>query len=111
MSETVDRRQADRDPMEQRAEIRWTAEDTERSATALLQNFSLRGLFLHLKEELVKDLPPGTAVVCKFRAPADLPSIGGVPIECRGKVTRSEEVQGAAGTAGLAVEVETILFL
>ena len=109
MADQEDRRDADRDRMEQMVEIRWEENGENRSETGLLQNFGLRGLYFHAGASLRDNFPVGKEVSCKFHTPADLPSIGGQPLVCHGKVSRVDELVEPAETIGVAVEIETIL--
>ena len=110
MAATDERREADRDQLERMAELRWGGRGQEK-ATCLLQNFSLRGLYLHAAESLRKKVTEGDSVSCKFRLPAELPSVGGMPVVCRGVVKRCEKIEGERETLGIAVEVDSILFV
>ena len=110
MAATDERREADRDRMEQMAELRW-GDGELKSSTCLLRNFSLRGLYLHAGESLREELSDGAAVSCKFHLPADLPSVGGLPVVCRGTVVRMEAVTDEPRTLGVAVQVDSILFV
>ena len=110
MAATDERRDAERDRMEQMAELRWGDREQE-SASCLLQNFSLRGIHLHAAASLREKLPEGVAVSCKFHLPADLPSVGGMPVVCRGTIIRSEIVEDKPETAGISVQVDSILFV
>ena len=109
MADLDERRGADRDRMEQLVEIRWEAGGEDRSETGLLQNFSLRGLYLHAGVSLKEHLPAGKEVSCKFHTPPDLPTIGGQPLICHGKVSRVDELEEPTETIGIAVEIDTIL--
>ncbi len=110
MAVTEERREADRDQLERMAELRWGGRGQEK-ATCLLQNFSLRGLYLHAAESLREKVTEGDSVSCKFHLPAELPSVGGMPVVCRGVVKRCEVVEGKPKTIGIAVEVDSILFV
>ena len=110
MAAADERREADRDRMEKMAELRWGDQELK-STTCLLRNFSLRGLYLHAGESLREELSDGAAVSCKFHLPADLPSVGGLPVVCRGIVIRMEAAKDEPQTMGVAVQVDSILFV
>lgn len=110
LSANGDRRKAERDSMKRLVEVRWQETGYEKQASALLYDFSLRGLYLILSRKLQESLPPGTPVSCTLLVPDDIPSIGGMAWLCEGHVARINEEEDA-GSIGVGIEINCIHFL
>lgn len=111
LPDSGDRRKAERDSMQRLVEIRWKQDGEERQATALLQNFSLSGLYLLLSNKLQDNLKPETHVSCTLLVPEDIPSIGGMPWLCEGRVNRVNQPQEDPGSIGVGIKFSYIHFL